>query len=240
MNRLFAFLFLFESTVALSQEVNLPKEIKGQVGNFIQVQADTKGKVRWVALDAGLNVFPTELLRDTRVAVVTSLKPGKYRLLAYTAKGDEPSAPAIVEILITGNSVDPVVPPRPNPPTPNPNPNPNPPPVDPLVKSLQQAYQQERGDLKDGLRLKLIEVYRYGLDQIRDGNYQQLVGFYTAVATKRASLIKDSEFTQVRFAIQTELDKVLPRNPGLILDDDLKKKITQQFSRVVKALESLE
>lgn len=236
MNRLIAFLFLFQSTVALAQEIKLPKEVTDQVGSFIKVYAETEGKVRWVPLDPGLNVFPTELLRDSRVAVVTSLKPGKYRLLAYTAKGNEPSPPAIVEIIITGNPVDPVVPPKPNPPAPNPTPTP----VDPLVKTLQEAYQQERGDTKDGLRLKLIEVYRYGLDQIKDGGHQQLVGFYTAVATKRASLIKDSEFTQVRFAIQTELDKVLPKNPSLILDDGLKQKITQQFNRVVKALEKLE
>jgi hypothetical protein len=57
-----------------------------------------------------LNVFPAQLLADTKATVVTSVTPGKYRLLAYTATGDLPSEPVIVTIVI-GEGVAPVIPP---------------------------------------------------------------------------------------------------------------------------------
>jgi hypothetical protein len=91
--------------------LRLPATITGAPGAFIAVRADTTGAVvRYVALDAGLNVFPAQLLADTKATVVTSVTPGKYRLLAYTATGDLPSEPVIVTIVI-GEGVAPVIPP---------------------------------------------------------------------------------------------------------------------------------
>jgi hypothetical protein len=104
--------------------LDLPETVDGPVGGFITVAAETNGTVvRWHAIDPGLNLFPVELLRDSRAAVVTSSRAGRYRLLAYTALGDVPSDPETVTVIV-GDA--PPVPPGPQPPGPTP-PGPVPP-----------------------------------------------------------------------------------------------------------------
>lgn len=94
--------------------LTLPSEVTGDAGEFITVAADTNGTVvRWHVIDPGLNLFPVDLLRDTRTAVVTSPREGRYRLLGYTAVGDVPSAPSVVTVIV-GDEPEPT-PPRPDP-----------------------------------------------------------------------------------------------------------------------------
>lgn len=114
-------------------------DVKGKVGQFISVKAETTGKkVQWVAIDSGLNLFPIELLKDTKTAVVTVSSPGKYRLLAYTAEGDEPSVPAVATIDVEGVVPPaPPVPPDPTPPTPPQPPTPPLPPAPIPVAGLR-------------------------------------------------------------------------------------------------------
>jgi hypothetical protein len=110
--------------------LTLPAQIAGTPSAFLAVPATTTGKnVRWLALDEGLNLFPVELLKDSRTAVVSSGTPGTYRLLAVTAAGDEISVPAVCKIVIAGPTPPPPTPgPAPNPPAPAPTPAPTPPP----------------------------------------------------------------------------------------------------------------
>ena len=85
---------------AVGPAIKLPAEVTAPAGGFIVVTAETAGKtVRWVALDAGLSMIPTSLLRDSKTAVLMAPK-GRYRLLAYTAIGDEPSEPAVTLIVV--------------------------------------------------------------------------------------------------------------------------------------------
>jgi hypothetical protein len=108
-------------SVALGQDIKLPATVQGQPGAYIEVPATTDGGVvKWLALDAGLNVFPASLLRDTKTNVVSALKPGRYRLIAWTAKGDVPSD-AAQTIVVIGNPPDP----DPDPPGPDPDPEPD-------------------------------------------------------------------------------------------------------------------
>ena len=130
MRRISVALILFLAATAQGQSLTLPAEVKGDPGTFLSVPAATDGKaVRWVSLDAGLNLFPVELLKDSRTAVVSGPK-GRYRLLAYTAKGDVPSAPAICVVVI-GES--PPVPPKPDPDPVPPKPDSPPPPPLPVA-----------------------------------------------------------------------------------------------------------
>lgn len=103
------------------------ENVKGKVNQFIRVKAVTTGKVvQWVAVDPELNLFPVELLKDTKTAVVVASSPGKYRLIAYTAEGDVPSLPVTATIDVEGTT--PPVPP----PGPTPDPTPPQPPTPPL------------------------------------------------------------------------------------------------------------
>jgi hypothetical protein len=114
--------------------IALPAEVKGDIGTFIKIDAETNGKeVRWFAATTGLNVFPAELLKNSRSTVVTATAAGSYKLIAYTAVADVPSEPATC-LVIVGTP-----PPGPNPPPgpgPGPGPAPNPEPSGPLAKQM--------------------------------------------------------------------------------------------------------
>jgi len=92
-------------TLAFGQSVVLPKEVQGDVGQFVTVKptALDGGGVEYMTLDPGLSIFPSSLLTDKSVLVFTSPKAGRYRVLAYTAKGDKPSPPSICTVVIGGS-----------------------------------------------------------------------------------------------------------------------------------------
>lgn len=134
-------------------ELKLPERVEGAPATFISVKAETLGKVvKWKALDPGLSVFPAELLKDSKTAVVVAATKGKYRLLAVTAAADEPSEPAITIIDTTGG--------KPTPPTPPDGPTPPDPVVpDALVKAIQSAYAGTRDpEALEGLKAFYAEA----------------------------------------------------------------------------------
>jgi hypothetical protein len=98
--------------------ITLPEHVIGEVGSFIKVSATTNGgEVRWFSASPGLNVFPAELLRDSRGTVVVAQAAGEYKLVAYTALGSVPSDPAVV--MITIGTPTPPTPPVPGPDAPS-------------------------------------------------------------------------------------------------------------------------
>lgn len=121
------------------QTIEMPATIAGVPGQFIPVRPiKTDGKiVQYYPIDDGLSVFPASLLSDTTATVVTSVRPGKYRLLAYTALADKPSTPVVVTIVIGDGG--PTPPPTPVPPTPVP-PTPVPPTPVPVPKIDDATY----------------------------------------------------------------------------------------------------
>lgn len=122
-------------------KLTLPASVTGEAGAFIKVEADTNGQqVRWVALTPGLNVFPADLLRDSRFTVVTATREGSYTLLAYTAINSVPSEPVTMQVII-GSPPTPGPAPGPDPP-PGPNPPPGPAPDVPDNKFSQLAYKE--------------------------------------------------------------------------------------------------
>ena len=106
--------------------ISIPKEIQGVVGQFIEIPATTNGStVKWAVLNQqGLNLFPMDLLKDTKTAVAVANADGIYYLHAWTALNDIPSDLSTCKITI-GNPPTPVPPtPTPVPPTPTPVPTP--------------------------------------------------------------------------------------------------------------------
>lgn len=105
--------------------LKVPDKVEGDADDWIIVTATTEGKVvRWVSMDPGLKVFPSELLKDSKTIVVSARVPGSYRLLAYTSIADLPTQPAYCTVVV-GGTAPPIPPtPNPNPPTPGPSPPP--------------------------------------------------------------------------------------------------------------------
>jgi len=114
MRHLLTVLVLSGMAWAAPPVVTVPKEIAGDVGDFVAVKAEVQdGKsVKFVPLDAGLKLFPAGLLSDPTATVVTSAKAGRYRILCYSGNVDGPSDPVTVTVVIGGSTpiVDPVKP----------------------------------------------------------------------------------------------------------------------------------
>lgn len=138
------------SAIAAPPELSLPKEVTTEPGAFAVIPATTSGKtVTWKSIDAGLNLFPAALLKDTKTAVVIASKPGRYRLLAVTAAGDEVSEIAET-VVVVGNA-----PPVPVPPDDGKtDPTPEPKPVEPA--KLVVVVVDETADRATALRGKLL------------------------------------------------------------------------------------
>lgn len=141
-------LILAASALAVPPTLTLPTEVKGDVTAFIKIPAVTTGKtVQWVAIDPGLNVFPIDQLKDTKTAIVTSARAGRYRMLAYTALADEVSEPAICVVVVGQPPPEPGPGPGPGPTPPTPPPSPAPIPVAGLHVLIVEN-PRERANLK--------------------------------------------------------------------------------------------
>lgn len=152
------------ASIAQADSIKLPSEIKGEVGAFVAVRAETEGKtVRFVPLTPGLSVFPADLLADKKTTVVVAARPGRYSLLAYTAINGEPSEPCITVVIV--GSPEPVPPPPPPGPGPGPGPGPAPPEPDALTKRIREALAADPGTAAEKVKHALA-----------------LSGFYDAMA----------------------------------------------------------
>ena len=144
-----------------AQEVKLPAEIKGKPGEFVVISATTTDpQVKWFGIDAGLNLFPAQLLKDSKTAVVTALVPGRYRVLAVSAKGDMPSE--FAECLVVIGDAPPVVV-IPVPPGPDPTPPPAPVsgPRGVLLVRESAAQSSKLADLVRDLRNPTTVEFKY-------------------------------------------------------------------------------
>lgn len=128
--------------------ISIPKELTGDVGQFIEVKSTTNGKqVNWAVLNQqGLNLFPMDLLKDSKTAVAVAQKEGIYYLHAWTALGDIPSELQTCKITI-GKPIPPVPPtPIPVPPGPIPPVPPQPIPPTPTPTKLSVLFVDEAND----------------------------------------------------------------------------------------------
>lgn len=107
---------------AAAQTVKLPAEVKADPGALVVIRAETDcPALQWLALDPGLQLIPADLLKDTRAAVGLAARAGRYRVLAYGAKGDAASPPAVCVVAVGAAPGPGPVPPTPPTPVPDPS-----------------------------------------------------------------------------------------------------------------------
>jgi hypothetical protein len=219
-------LVLLSCPCAYAADLKIPEKLKGEVGDFIPVKADTTATVvKWVVLDDGIKLFPVDLLRDTKTVVVLARKAGTYRLLAYTGDKDGPSDPLICTITI-GN---------PAPPTPPPGP---PGPTDPLTQVLSAAYQADPGTTKEVDLQTLAGVFHSAATLARDSSIKTVGDLYAALK-KASSALPDTSLLDVRRAISVELMSKLPSDTSAQLDLSSRSLASAQFSRMAAILDSI-
>ena len=208
--------------LALGQQVTLPQEIYGQPGQFISIPSVTDCKsVQWVVLDAGLNLFPVELLRDTTTAVVSANSPGKFRVLAYAAKGDVASKPVIATVIIG------------DPPEPLPDET-----TSKLQRELKSLYVSLSEDDKQGKVNKLSGLYSSFASTVK-GEEVQTAGELLGLCKEATSrVLSPSDLREIRVRLQSEMAG-FPVDPDAKLDDKIKKMISGKFMEISKALERI-
>jgi hypothetical protein len=87
--------------LALGQDIKLPANLAVQPGVMTRVVAETKGtSVKFVSLDKELQLADSTWLSDPKSAILVATKPGKYKVLAYTAHENNPSNPVFMEVSV--------------------------------------------------------------------------------------------------------------------------------------------
>ena len=212
---------MLAALLALGQLV-VPAEVRGEVAEFVTVIATTEGKVvRYVALDAGLQVFPSSLLANQRATVVTSARPGRYRLLAYTSVADVPTEPVITTVII-GSSTPPV-----------------PPPIDTLAEALGGIYGGSQEKDKATTLARLLTLYRAAPATIRSPTITTTEQLYSALVTARKTAgIADTALSPIRERIAVEWTAVMGADDRA-LTPELRDAATTLSSRIVSALETI-
>lgn len=208
-------------TALQGQVVKLPTKVEGQPGDFIEVKSEADGKeVRWYAPDAGLKLFPVHLLKDTKTAVVIATKPGSYRLVAWTAKGDIPSAEAVCIVVVGGAPVPP-----------------DPPPVnDPLLEPVQAAYNADPSATKVEDKVALAAIYRATIPALTDVGTAEMLFKLIKGATE---LRIEGRLKPIRSLFGAELEKVLPTDPIAVLTTTQKAEAARQLNRFAAVLEGV-
>lgn len=212
--------------LALGQQVTLPPEIHGQPGAFISIPSSTDCKsVQWVVLDQGLNLFPVELLRDTTTAVVSASSPGRFRVLAYAAKGDMASKPSITTVII-GDAPDPV--------------QPDPENLGKLERDLKAVYKALNEAGKQEKAIKLASLYK-SLGKAVLGDEVKTAGEVLILAKEAsARVLNPSDLREIRTRLQLELQgSGFPEDPATVLDDNLRKSMSKKLMEISTVLERI-
>ena len=208
--------------LSFGQQVTLPQEIYGQPGQFISIPSVTDCKsVQWVVLDAGLNLFPVELLRDTTTAVVSANSPGKFRVLAYAAKGDVASKPVITTVIIG------------DPPEPAPDET-----TSKLIRELKSLYVSLSEDDKAGKVTKLSGLYSSFASTVKGEEVQTAGELLGLCKEATARVLSPSDLREIRVRLQSEMSG-FPTLPDEKLDEKIKKVISGKFMEISKALERI-
>lgn len=208
------------------QQVTLPPEIHGQPGAFISIPSSTDCKsVQWVVLDQGLNLFPVELLRDTTTAVVSASSPGRFRVLAYAAKGDAASKPSITTVII-GDAPDP--------------PAPDPENLGKLERDLKAVYKALNETGKQEKVIKMSAIYK-SLGKAVLGDEVKTAGEVLILAKEAiARVLNPSDLREIRTRLQLELQgSGFPEDPATVLDDNLRKSMSKKLMEISTVLERI-
>ena len=212
--------------LASQPTIKLPAEIIGRPGEFVAIRAETEGKiVRYVAIDSGLNVFPAALLADSRATVVTSIEPGRYRLLAYTATDAGPSEPVVVVVVI-----GPGTPPKP------------PMPIEPddaLTAAIGAIWGAIHEPGQNDNRVKLAALYRRVAGFCADDKLKTVGDLFTAAGIEAGRTLPVEALAALRDRAAVEIRTVAPTDPAAGLTNTIRADIAKIYNKIANILENL-
>lgn len=200
--------------------IELPKQISGQPNAFITIPATTKAglTVKWLCPDPGLNMFPVELLKDTKTLVVTGPE-GRFRVYAYTSDETGPSDAAMCTVIV-GNA------PAPNPDNPDVPPNPENP------SEISEFAKKEDKEAVKWLHQFYIELAK----ESQSNEYQTVGDIFRAAKVAINKQFRPDELSTLRSAIGKKLNAKLPQDAEKVLDKATRDLMTSVFNQIAKEL----
>ena len=193
--------------------IDLPTKVSGQIGAFITIPAKTEAKsVKWVSIDKGLNIFPVDLLKDSKTLIVTAQSEGAYRVFAYAGNEFGASDPAFTTVLIGEN--------------------PEPIPVNPTDTDITKAASKE-----DKEKVKWLSMFYTQLStDIQKPEYETLGSVFRTAKKTIDDKFKPEELSNLRNVIGKRLNEKLPKDAELKLTQDVKDLLTATFLQIAKEL----
>lgn len=206
----------------LGQSLEFPPQFNGEPGQFIAVKpTKMEGKtVQYYAIDPGLNVFPASLLSDPTATVVTSVTPGTYRLLAWTALGDKPSPASLIRVNIQAL-------PLPNPPKP----------ADPLRDDIESIWGSLLESDKEATRSSMVSVYKQ-CAATANRQLKTIGDLFEVLAGETSRLPKD-RMMPIRKRIALEVEKIAGNDESAVYSEGQRLALVSMFTHVSSILETL-
>jgi hypothetical protein len=205
-------------------------DVRAVVGDWIVLRAETEGRVvRWKAIDRGLRIAPPELaLRDPKATLATAARPGKYRVVCVTAKGDVPSE--IVEFVVTVE-VDGPDPPGPGPPEP----------ADPLARRVREAFQKDPGEApkKREYAAALAGFYAAMAKHVQADQVATVGDLLSDYRAAVPAVLPDGAIPGTRQVCGEATAATAGTDPDRKIDAPLKSKFVDLFTRLASALDAL-
>jgi len=193
--------------------IELPARITGQIGAFVTIPAKTESKsVKWVSIDKGLNIFPVDLLKDSKTLIVTAQSEGAYRVFAYVGDAFGPSDPAFTTVLIGEN--------------------PEPIPVNPIDSDITKAASKENKDSVKWLSMFYEELAK----ECQKNDYEFLTDVFKTAKANINKQFMENELANLRDVIGKRLNQNLPKDASLKLDQKLRDLLSKEFNQIAKEL----
>ncbi len=208
-----------------AQSVKLPAEVKGLPGAWLIVPAVVDGgPAKWRCPDPGLEfvgldqLFPPMVLDMMRGQVVKSDRAGRYRLEAWTAKGDHASDIATCWVVVG----------EPGPPPPPPAPS------DPLWPSMKAAYVADTTTAnKTACALQLASVFKVaGTTTAYDPAIPSMGDLFTTISKASQALVPLPALQTTREVVGKELVAKLGSDATAALTPATRKAASEQFTRM--------
>ncbi|VTS00576.1 hypothetical protein [Tuwongella immobilis] len=203
--------------------ISLPPALTAQPGRLLRVTAETEGKlVRWVVTGEA-DLIP--LNESGKSAIFSAAVPGVFKVIAYTAKGDIPSEPAVCVVTV-GNPTPPA---PPTPPIPVP-------PADPLAAELRALLAADSSPEKGKHVESLCELYRQAQLTADDPAVGTAGALAEILKRSSAALVPPGVIPGVRKRVSEVLNESLPRDAGERLTVESRQRAKATFARIQKAL----
>ena len=223
----------------LCGQLTFPDKIVCNVGQSLTIApTDCKGvAVQYYALDPQVNaagevqysLFPGGLFADQKITVVTGIKPGVYRVIAYTAVDNKATAP--VELKIQVGSGVPPAPPAPVIPVP---PAPS---SDPIADEIKVAFDGVKAELdKKQSAAQIARFYRRANEKLADA---------TTNSELWSALLKLSSETPlvglkpVRELIGSKMQELLGLQTGAVISAEKRMTLQKLFTTAAATCEAL-